>query len=79
MQTVAAASSAGSTRTRPRRLLVLRVREEARQQARQGRGWVVLSKTSDGEPACAQTHLHQAWFGSCQQQSKWHGGVVEAV
>ena len=39
---------------------------------------MVLSKTSDGEPACANTPP-PAWFGSCQQQSKRHGGVVEAV
>ena len=37
---------------------------------------MVLSKNQRRRTSLpAQTHHHQAWFGSCQQQFKQHGGV----
>ena len=78
MQTVAAASSAGRYSSSEASGSAGGRRGTARGKVREGLGGFEQNQRRRTS-LCAQTHHHQAWFGSCQQQSKRHGGVVEAV
>ena len=78
MQTVAAASSAGRYSSSEASGSAGGRRGTARGKVREGLGGFEQNQRRRTSLP-AQTHHHQAWFGSCQQQPKWHGGVVEAV
>ena len=78
MQTVAAASSAGRYSSSEASGSAGGRRGTARGKVREGLGGFEQNQRRRTSLP-AQTHHHQAWFGSCQQQSKRHGGVVEAV
>ena len=78
MQTVAAASSAGRYSSSEASGSAGGRRGTARGKVREGLGGFEQNQRRRTSLP-AQTHHHQTWFGSCQQQSKRHGGVVEAV
>ena len=78
MQTVAAASSVGRYSSSEASGSAGGRRGTARGKVREGLGGFEQNQRRRTSLP-AQTHHHQAWFGSCQQQSKRHGGVVEAV